>query len=124
MVSGLILIAAGAYAFIIWRDKHRYHAIKRERAAALEVYRMVLKNVDGDLLLKEYNRALRYTIRKYHLGDDGRIEYVGSEKWYLAELITEAVNQKRISEGTIKIAQSNAELGESKQIIIQEGLTA
>lgn len=121
-----VAVAAGFYHLIVWQDRRTYLVIKRERTAALQVYRMVLKNVEGDLPLTEYNQALRYTIRKYHLGDHGRIEFYGSEKRYLAELITEAVNQKRLSDGTFEIAQADAELDDtiSSQIQRREELTA
>ncbi|MGX8702040.1 hypothetical protein [Caproiciproducens sp.] len=102
-----IMIAAGFYRLIVWQDRRTYLAIKRERTAAVQVYRMVLKNVEGDLPLAEYNQALRYTIRKYHLGEHGRIEFAGSDKRFLAELITETVNQNRISLETFSIVQAD-----------------
>lgn len=121
-----IAAVAGIYHLIVWQDKRTYLAIKRERTAALQVYSIVLRNVEGDLPLAEYNQALRYTIRKYHLGDHGRIEFYGSEKRYLAELIAEAVSQKRLSDGTFEIAQANVELADtiSSQIQRREELTA
>jgi hypothetical protein len=119
-----IAIMAGAYASIVRWDKHKYLEIKKERVAALQVYNMVLKNVEGDLPLTAYSQALKYTIRKYHLGDHGRIEFHGSEKWYLAELIIEAVNQNRISLGTLAIAQADMELSADNQIKLQEEFTA
>ncbi len=73
----------------------------------LTAYHKVLDRV-GNLTDEEFQNALRYTIRKHHLGDQsGVIDFAGSDLDYLARLISEKIEQDRLYEETVNIVKAN-----------------
>lgn len=74
-------------------------------AAAL-LYHMVRLQVGTDLTPAEYDQALQLTIRKHNLKTCGRfIDLRNQDIEEVADWITEAVNQERISQALLDMAQ-------------------
>lgn len=80
----------------IWR--------RREAFAAVRLYRMVERQVPGDLTRTEYERAVRYVIQKYPISSHSRMD-----PRYISVLIAEAIGQDRLSRGTLAIAAADRE---------------
>ena len=99
---------------------------RKETISAVKLYRMVDQLVGSDLTVTEYDDAVKYTIRKYHLEDyNGAMDFSGQDIEYISILISESVNQNRIFEATYAIALADAELAKTmSQIKKQEELTA
>ena len=124
MVIGIALIAG--ISRLICKIDDRHIARKRKATiAAVKLFRMVDQHVGSNLSEAEYDHAIRYTIHKYHLEDhNGAMDFSGQDIEYISVLITETVNQNRIFQGTLAIAQADAELAANNQIEQQEELTA
>jgi hypothetical protein len=74
----------------------------------LTAYYKVLDRV-GNLTDEEFQNALHYTIRKHRLGDQsGVIDFAGSDLDYLADLISEKIEQDRLYEETLNIVKADA----------------
>lgn len=107
MALGCALVAGFVFCsnkLIAWQDKRKFQRIKQERDAYMQVFCMVSGEVGGELSKLEFEHAIEYTASKHHLGDNGKIEFYGSDQEYLAELITEAVTQQRAFDSTLIIA--------------------
>jgi uncharacterized protein YaiL (DUF2058 family) len=87
----------------------------RESFAAV-LLRSMVRQKTVKLTEEEYNAAVRYVIRKYHMEDrDGSIDLRGQDIGYIAELVAEAVGQARLAEGTFEIARNDRELNERNE---------
>lgn len=113
---GTPVAAGGALAYGIYRVSHKIKAAnrlqqRRDSIYYAQLYRMAADQVPGDLSMEEYSHALRYTMHKYPTA-------CRHDPSYMALLITEAVGQYRLSQGTLEIAMNDRELERSEK---QEG---
>lgn len=113
MIGGLLVVYAGfvALADRAYRTYAEYKDRKQqqESSAAITTYYKVLNLVGGDLTDQNFQEALRYIIRKHHLGDNrGMIDFDGSDLDYLAELVAETVQQNRLWDDTLNIIKVDA----------------
>lgn len=106
-----IALIAGIFQLICKIDDRRISRRRKEAIAAVKLYRMVNQRVGSDLTISEYDDAVKYTIRKYHLEDrNGAMDFHGQDIEYISILISEAVQQNRIFLATLSIARADAEL--------------
>lgn len=87
---------------------------RREAFAAVRLYRMMERQVPGDLNREEYERAVRYVIQKYPISS----HCTRMDPRYISVLITEAIGQDRLSRGTLAIAAADRETEDQ----IEEGV--
>lgn len=85
---------------------------RRKTISAIKLYHMVQLRIPGELTPAEYDRAVRYTVRKHpELADhSGGLDLHRESQEYIAELISEAVGQDRLSSGTLAIAEADRKL--------------
>ena len=106
-----IALCAGISSLICKIDDRHISRRRKEAIAAVKLYRMVDQRVGSNLTVKEYDEAVKYTMRKYHLQDrNGSLDFAGQDIEYIGMLISEAVEQTRIFQCTLAIAQADAEL--------------
>lgn len=82
-------------------------------AAALlyHMVRLQVVKVGEDLKPVEYEKALQLTIRKHNLKMRGRfIDLRDQDIEYISDLVTEAVNQERISQALLGLAEINRDI--------------
>lgn len=121
IAGGLLYGIANMISKVKSRDAVRHSS---EAAAAVKLYRLVTSRSGGNLTLAEYDKAVRYTIRKYHMASrDGTISLDGKDLDYIAELVSEAVGQARLTNETLEIARNDREL-ESDQYKNERNETA
>ena len=92
-------------------------------AAALisHIVRLQTVKVGADLKPSEYDQALRLTIRKHNLKTYGRfIDLRDQDIEEVADWITEAVNQERISQAFLGLAQINRDIERDETAWIKE----
>lgn len=124
LAIGIALIA-GISKLICKIDDMRISRNRKEAIAAVKLYRMVNQRVGSDLTVTEYDDAVRYTIRKYHLEDrNGAMDFRGQDIEYISMLISEAVQQNRIFQSTLAIAQADEELATSEYETERKVITA
>jgi hypothetical protein len=124
MAIGIALIA-GISKLICKIDDLRISRNRKKAIAAVKLYRMVNQRVDNGLTVTEYDDAVRYTIRKYHLEDrNGAMDFRGQDIEYISMLISEAVQQNRIFQSTLATAQADAELVASEYETERKVITA
>lgn len=124
MAAGIAL-CAGISSLICKIDDRHISRRRKEAIAAVKLYHMVDQRVGSNLTVAEFDDAVRYTMRKYHLEDrNGSLDFSGQDIEYISGWIAKAVEQTRLSEATLAIAQADAELAANNQIKKQEELTA
>jgi hypothetical protein len=82
-------------------------------AAALlyHIVRLQVMKSGADLKPAEYDQALQLTIRKRNLKIRGRfIDLRDQDIEYISDLVTEAVNQERISQALLGLAEINRDI--------------
>lgn len=92
-------------------------------AAALlsHIVRLQVVKTGDDLKPAEYDQALRLTIRKHNLKTRGRfIDLRDQDIEEVADWITEAVNQERISQAFLGLAQINRDIERNETAWIKE----
>ena len=110
---GTPVAVGGALVHGIYRISRKIKAANRfqrrkDCVSYARLYRMVADQVPGNLSMEEYSHALRYTMHKYPAAPR-------HDPAYTALLITEAVGQHRLSQGTLQIAMNDRELDRSEQ---------
>ena len=122
VIGGVLARYAGLIALSDWAYRtyaeHRDCKQHQESSAAVTTYYKVLDLVGGDLTDQNFQEALRYTIRKHHLGDKhDMIDFDGSDLDYLAELIAETVQQDRLWRDTLNIIKAGEQPANIKKEI-------
>ena len=113
-VVGTPIAVGGALLYGIYRLSHKIKAANRlqrrnDEISYARLYRMVADQVPGgNLSMEEYSHALRYTMHKYPAA-------CKHDPPYVALLITEAVGQYRLSQGTLEIVMNDRELEQSEK---------
>ncbi len=124
LAIGIALIA-GISRLICIIDDQRIYRRRKEAISAVKLYRMVNQRVGSNLTISEYDDAVKYTIRKYHLEDrNGAMDFRGQDMEYISMLISEAVQQNRMFQSALAIAQSDAELAASEYETERKVITA
>ena len=105
-------LMCGIYRLIVKIQNLHEARRRRETVAAVRLYHLVQQRVPGgELTLTEFDRAVRYTLRKYRMDDrDGGIDTRRQDIGYIADLVAEAVGQDRLSRGTLAIAAADREI--------------
>lgn len=86
-------------------------SVNQESFAAAYLKHIVKLQVLGIMTDTEYNAAILYTMRKYHLKPVGTsIDLHGQDVDYISELVAEAIVQDRLSRGTLEIMKNDREL--------------
>jgi hypothetical protein len=116
VTCGAAAVSGGLLGGIVWAKeklkKFRSDRKRRETLNAVRLYRMVERQVPGELTEKEFDRAIQYVIQKYGLDDRGGLPMNRQNPEYISYLIAEAVGQDRLSRGTLAIAQAERELNQ------------
>jgi len=124
LAIGIALIA-GISRLIYLIDNQRIYRRRKEAIAAVKLYRMVNQRVGSDLTISDYDDAVKYAIRKYHLEDrNGAMDFRGQDIEYISMLISEAVQQNRMFYSVLSIAQADAELVDSEYETERKVITA
>lgn len=120
VISGLICLLVGIFHLIEKMDEHHISRKRKETVRAVKLFRKVNESVGCDLTVSEYDEAVRYVIRKYHLADkNGALDTRGQNLDYISMLISEAVGQTRLFKATLAIAQADMELEDSSEIELE-----
>jgi hypothetical protein len=73
--------------------------------------RLQVVKTGADLKPAEYDQALRLTIRKHNLKMRGRfVDLRNHDIGYISDLVTEAINQERISQALLGLAEINRDI--------------
>jgi hypothetical protein len=116
VTCGAAAVSGGFLGGVVWANekikKLRSARKRRETLNAVRLYRMVERQVPGELTEKEFDRAIQYVIQKYGLDDRDGLPMSHQNPEYISHLIAEAVGQDRLSRGTLAIAQAERELNQ------------
>lgn len=109
-ICGLICLVGGIINLVEKIEKCNIARKRKEAISAVKLFRMVGQRVPC-VTDAEYDDAVKYTIRKYHLADkNGALDTRNESLEYISILISEAINQNRIFLGILTIAQADADL--------------
>lgn len=110
VISGAILLA-GAMIHLYEIQEERHISRKRKKVVdAVMLFKAVSRQVP-ELTDSEFNDAVQYVIRKYHMADkNGGLDTQSQSMEYISMLIAETVGQTRLFKETLAIAQADAEL--------------
>lgn len=127
-VIGAAAVICGTLLWAIYRliDKiQNLHEARRcrETVAAVKLYYAVKDRVPGEMTPTEYDRAVQYTIRKYHMADrHGGLDMRRQDPEYIAKLIAAAVGQDRLSRWSLAVVKEDR--GAAQDHLKEGGKTA
>ena len=109
-VSALILAVGGVIQLLEMSDDRSTARERKQVVDAVKLFKAVSRRIP-QLTDSEYDDAVKYVIRKYHMADKhGGLDTEGQSTEYIAMLISETIEQNRLFQATLAIAQAGEEV--------------